>query len=114
MANQRSTFAKRQREQNKKDKAKAKNERLTARRDNNPGSETKGPPMGEPQVIEPTAIVPALPPPDVGVVPNAATAAPSPSPSPSQNPNPNPNQNSARPSTPAPRPTGSGSRPSNS
>jgi hypothetical protein len=105
MANQRSTFAKRQREQNKKDKAKAKAERLDARRGNaDPNAPVqKGPPMGEPQVIEPSPIVPALPPPDVGVAANTATPA-----TPASSPNP------SRPSAPvAPRPNGTGSRPSN-
>ena len=44
MSNQRTTFAKRQREQNRKDKLKAKQDRLAARRAN-PRTE-KGPPMG--------------------------------------------------------------------
>ena len=43
MSNQRTTFAKRQREQNRKDKAKAKQERLASRRASNPGE--KGPPI---------------------------------------------------------------------
>jgi len=43
MANQRTTFGKRQREQNRKDKAKAKQERLAARRASPSGQ--KGPPI---------------------------------------------------------------------
>ena len=43
MGNQRTTFLKRQREQNRKDKAKAKEERLAARR-SSPNGE-KGPPI---------------------------------------------------------------------
>ena len=43
MANQRTTFAKRQREQNRKDKARAKQERLAARRGSPSGE--KGPPI---------------------------------------------------------------------
>ena len=43
MANQRTTFAKRQREQNRLDKAKAKQARLASRRASSP--ETKGPPI---------------------------------------------------------------------
>ena len=44
MSNQRTTFAKRQREQNKKDKLKAKQERLAARRA--APRDQKGPPIG--------------------------------------------------------------------
>jgi len=62
MANQRSTFSKRAREQNLKDKAKAKQDRLERRRSELGTRTEKGPPMGEPQVIEPTPPV-ALPPP---------------------------------------------------
>lgn len=43
MANQRTTFAKRQREQNRKDKLRAKQERLAARRASPSGE--KGPPI---------------------------------------------------------------------
>jgi len=43
MANQRTTFLKRQREQNRLDKARAKQERLAARRASAPT--TKGPPI---------------------------------------------------------------------
>ena len=43
MSNQRTTFAKRQREQNRKDKARAKQERLAARRAS--GGAEKGPPI---------------------------------------------------------------------
>lgn len=43
--NQRSTFAKRQREQNRNDKAKAKQERLAARRTGPAGTVEKGPPI---------------------------------------------------------------------
>jgi hypothetical protein len=43
MANQRTTFAKRQREQNRKDKARAKQERLASRRASSTGE--KGPPI---------------------------------------------------------------------
>ncbi len=43
MSNQRTTFAKRQREQNRKDKARAKQERLASRRASPTGE--KGPPI---------------------------------------------------------------------
>jgi hypothetical protein len=43
MSNQRTTFAKRQREQNRKDKAQRKQERLAARRASSTGE--KGPPI---------------------------------------------------------------------
>ena len=43
MSNQRTTFGKRQREQNRKDKARAKQERLAARRASSGGE--KGPPI---------------------------------------------------------------------
>jgi hypothetical protein len=50
MANQRTTFGKRQREQNRKDKAKAKQERLEARRAN--PNEQKGPPIAWDEAVQ--------------------------------------------------------------
>jgi hypothetical protein len=57
MANQRTTFAKRQREQNRKDKARAKQERLAARRASPSGE--KGPPIawGEAAQVDATSDV---------------------------------------------------------
>lgn len=54
MSNQRTTFAKRQREQNRKDKARAKQERLAARRAS--GGAEKGPPIawGEAHQVDAT------------------------------------------------------------
>lgn len=72
MANQRTTFGKRRREQAKQDKARAKQERLAARR-SEAGNGQKGPPMGEPQIIEP-APMPPLPP--VGDVTDSTTTSP--------------------------------------
>jgi hypothetical protein len=103
MANQRSTFAKRQREQNKKDKSKSKQERLAARRDGQPDTGQKGPPMGEPQIIEP-APMPPLP----GTAGDVTDAVASPSPSPSASPSASPSSPS---SSQAPRPP-TASRPS--
>lgn len=51
MSSQRTTFGKRQREQAKQEKLKAKQARLANRRANTDSTQ-KGPPMGEPQVIE--------------------------------------------------------------
>lgn len=51
MSSQRTTFGKRQREQAKQEKLRAKQARLAARRAN-ADSTQKGPPMGEPQIIE--------------------------------------------------------------
>lgn len=53
MSNQRPTFAKRQREQNRKDKARAKQERLAARR-SSPGGE-KGPPIAWDEAVDTTS-----------------------------------------------------------
>ena len=50
MANQRTTFGKRQREQNRKDKAKAKQERLEARRASSNGQ--KGPPIAWDEAVQ--------------------------------------------------------------
>jgi hypothetical protein len=50
MANQRSTFAKRQREQNRNEKARAKQARLAARRAETPG--TKGPPIAPFETVD--------------------------------------------------------------
>ena len=50
MANQRTTFGKRQREQNRKDKAKAKQERLEARRASPTGQ--KGPPIAWDEAVQ--------------------------------------------------------------
>ncbi len=65
MATQRTAFAKRQREQNRKDKARAKQARMAARRAQ-PGSATKGPPIGEPPAPIPTddIVIPGDPPPE--------------------------------------------------
>ena len=51
MANQRMTFAKRQREQNRKDKAQAKQERLAARRAAR--GDQKGPPIAWDEAVRP-------------------------------------------------------------
>lgn len=50
MASQRTTFGKRQREQNKKDKARAKQERLAARRSS--PNEQKGPPIAWDEAVQ--------------------------------------------------------------
>ncbi len=50
MANQRTTFGKRQREQNRKDKARAKQERLEARRASPNGQ--KGPPIAWDEAVQ--------------------------------------------------------------
>jgi hypothetical protein len=50
MANQRTTFGKRQREQNRQDKAKAKQERLAARRASSTGQ--KGPPIAWDEAVQ--------------------------------------------------------------
>jgi hypothetical protein len=50
MANQRTTFGKRQREQNRKDKARAKQERLEARRASSGGQ--KGPPIAWDEAVQ--------------------------------------------------------------
>ena len=57
MSNQRTTFAKRQREQNRKDKLRSKQERLASRRAAAPGE--KGPPIAwdEPGGVETTTDV---------------------------------------------------------
>lgn len=61
MSNQRTTFAKRQREQNRKDKLRSKQERLAARRAT-PGGE-KGPPIAwdQPGGVDNTTDVPSDP-----------------------------------------------------
>lgn len=64
MANQRTTFGKRQREQNRKDKAKAKQERLEARRASSGGQ--KGPPIAWDEAVQVE---------DSGDVPNDAPPA---------------------------------------
>lgn len=53
MANQRTTFAKRQREQNRADKLKAKQARLAARRAGG-SPETKGPPIAWGEAVQVT------------------------------------------------------------
>ena len=69
MGNQRGTFLKRQREQNLKDKARAKQERLAARRAAAETRTERGPPIAAPEeqnngeVYAPTPIVPAAKPP---------------------------------------------------
>jgi hypothetical protein len=50
MANQRTTFGKRQREQNRKDKLRAKQERLAARRASPSGQ--KGPPIAWDEAVQ--------------------------------------------------------------
>jgi hypothetical protein len=63
MANQRGTFAKRQREQDRKDKARAKQERLAARRAQ--PNDTKGPQIAWDEAVQVTTSddTPVPPPP---------------------------------------------------
>jgi hypothetical protein len=70
MANQRGTFAKRQREMDLKDKARQKNERRAAKKDEN--RSTKGPQIdwAQPGGVSPDAPVAVTPPSTDSVVPN--------------------------------------------
>jgi hypothetical protein len=61
MANQRGTFLKRQREQNLKDKARAKQERLAARRAAAETRTEKGPPIAAPEEQDLGTDVPIAP-----------------------------------------------------
>jgi hypothetical protein len=63
MANQRGTFAKRQREQDRKDKARAKQERLAQRRENAPT--TKGPQIAWDEAVQVNTTADPPPPPPV-------------------------------------------------
>ena len=71
MANQRGTFAKRQREQDRKDKARAKQERLAARRAQ--PTDTKGPQIAWDEAVQvnPTDDTPVPP---VSLTPTDDTA----------------------------------------
>ena len=64
MGNQRGTFSKRQREQNLKDKARAKQERLAARRAAAEHRTKKGPPIASPDEQNTGAVLPVVPAPD--------------------------------------------------
>ena len=70
MANQRGTFAKRQREMDLKDKARAKNERRAQKKDEN--RSTKGPQIdwAQPGGVSPDAPAAATPPSTDSLVPN--------------------------------------------
>ena len=63
MSNQRATFAKRKREMDLKDKAKAKEERLAARRADAATRTTKGPQIAWDEAVRPTTDEEPAPPP---------------------------------------------------